>query len=397
MNIVSNQRRTLGAALTLICMTAGSTATSSLFVIYRHDWGITSADIAIAFTAYVGTLLPTLLFFGGLAERYGRRAVIRGGIASMALGLLTLTLAHSLPLLILARLFQGAGVGLSIGAVSAAFAESYRGRLPQGNALQSITAVGLFAGPVVSAVAYHFGAGLNGSFVPGLISVVSLFAFSQLIAEPANDASVQRTADTPLPDAEVVRGLRFAMPLVFVSWAGLSMYLSLVPAYLAAELHAVNPLIGAAAIVAAQLSSLIATLVLGGALLQRSGIVAPVVTVAGLALLVTGTSFNAWPLVAISTVLVGAGGGIASAAAFGIANRVGRGQRARVFGRMFVAAYLGYSVPVLAIGMIAVHASLAVGFIVAIAGLTAITAALPFVREAAVQPTACPRAAVATA
>jgi hypothetical protein len=316
----------------------------------------------------------------------------------MALGLFTLTIAHALPLLIVARLFQGVGVGLSIGAVSAAFAESYRGKLPQGNALQSITAVGLFAGPVVSAIAYDLGAGLNLAFVPGLISVVLLLALVPTFAEPTRDnAAAPAIADAPAPADEVARGLRFALPLVFISWAGLSLYLSLVPAYLATTLHAVNPLIGAAAIVAAQLASLITTLVLGGALLARSGIVAPVVAVAGLALLIVATSLNLWPLVALATLMVGAGGGVASAAAFGIATRVGRGQRARIFARMFVGAYLGYSIPVLAIGLIAVHASLTTGFIVVVAGLAIVAASLPFLREQQAPP-ACPsRLAVAAA
>ena len=41
--------RALIAATIMILMVAGSTATSPLFVIYREQWGITSADIAIVF------------------------------------------------------------------------------------------------------------------------------------------------------------------------------------------------------------------------------------------------------------------------------------------------------------------------------------------------------------
>jgi MFS family permease len=202
-----------------------------------------------------------------------------------------------------------------------------------------------------------------------------------VLTAPAGGAAATAASEAPLPAEAVTRGLRFAMPIAFVSWAGLSLYLSLVPAYLAATLHALNPLVGAAAIVAAQLASLVTTLVLGGALLARSGVIAPLISVTGLGLLVVGTSLNLWPLVALATVMVGAGGGVASAAAFGIAARIGRGQRARVFARMFVAAYLGYSIPVLLIGAIAVHASFTIGFIAVIATLGIIVAALPFLRE----------------
>lgn len=380
--------RAIVAALTLVIMTSGSTATSSLFVAYRQEWGLTSADIAIVFSVYVGALLPMLLFFGTLADRFGRRPMVGAGIVSMAVGILLLTLAHDLQMLIVARLFQGVGVGLSVGAVSAAFAETYRGKLSQGNALQSITAVGLFAGPVVSALCYNLGWGLNLSLVPGLVSVVALLALLPFLQERATSTDATHVAEEPYGDDVVTAALRFAMPAVFVSWAGLSLYLSLVPSFLATTLHAHNPLIGAGAIVAAQVSSLVATLVLGKASPQNTGIFGSIVTVLGLVLLVIGTSTTIWVYVAVATILVGAGGGVASAAAFGIATRIGRGQRARIFARMFVAAYLGYSIPALALGAIAVRTSFATGFISIIVFLALVTAALPFVRERAAK-TAC--------
>ena len=381
-NVTSTAWRSVVAALTMIVMVSGSTATSSLFVIYRQEWGITSADIAVVFSAYVGTLLPIMIFFGTLAEKFGRRVMTAAGIVSMAIGILCLVIAHSLPMLIIARLFQGAAVGLSLGAVSAAFTESYRGKLPQGNALQTITAIGLFAGPVVSALAFNLGWGLNDAFVPGLVSVVALLFVVRFLQERAIGTSTAALVEEELfAPAVVNRALRFAMPIAFVSWAGLALYLSLVPAYLATSLHALNPLVGAAAVVFAQVSSLIATLLIGKAPPEKSGMFATPACVLGLALLVIGTSTNQWAFIIVATILVGAGGGVASAGAFGIATRVGRGQRAKIFAKMFVAAYLGYSIPALALGIIAARTSFATGFISIIVFLAIITATLPFLRE----------------
>jgi hypothetical protein len=384
--------RAAAAAIVLAVMMAGSTAPSSLFVSYRDAWGLTSADIAIVFTAYVGTLLPMLLLFGTLAERFGRRPVAAAGVTAMAAGLLTLTLAHGFALLVVARLLQGIGVGIAIGAISAAFVDAYRGPLPQGSALQSVTSVGLFCGPVISAAAFNLGAGLDGSFVPGLTLAVVALGLTPFLVAGAN-GRVAAPDEEPLPAAVVRRALRFALPLSFISWAGLSLYLSLVPAYLATALHAHNPAIGAAAIVAAQGSSLAATLLIGAARLARVTIIAPAAGVLGLMLLIVGTSANLWPLIALATMLVGAGGGLSSAAAFGIAGRIGRGQRSRIFARMYVAGYLGYSVPVLAIGIIGAHATLAAGFITVVAVLALMTAALPALRE----PRPVPAGAVAAA
>lgn len=378
--MTSNAWRAAAAAITAVVLVAGSTATSSLFVSYRAEWGISSADIAIVFSAYVGALLPVLLLFGGLAERFGRRPVIVAGIFSMIVGLVTLTLAHNLAMLILARLFQGAGVGLSIGALTAAVSESYRGKLPVGNVLQAVAAVGLSAGPVISAAAFNFGGGLNNSYLPSLVLAVAGLALTPFIAERVTAPGTNVPVDQPYPADVVARELRFALPVAFVSWAGLSLFLSLVPAYLAATLHASNPAIGAGAVAAMQFASLIVTLSFRNITSERGGIIGAIASLSGLAVLVAGTTANIWPLIVLATLMVGGGGGLASSASFGIAGRFGRGHRVRTFARWYVAAYAGYSVPALAIGLIAAHTSFATAFVAVTAVLALIVAALPLLR-----------------
>jgi len=176
------------------------------------------------------------------------------------------------------------------------------------------------------------------------------------------------------PPATVWRALAFAMPVLFTSWASLAIYLSLMPSYLAEVLRAENPLIGAGAILAAQVASFGATLMFRRVAPEKSGVVAPVVMIVGLTMLVVGTRFSVWSLIGLSTVLVGGGAGVAAAASFGVAERVARGQRDRIFARMFVASYLGYSLPAVAIGAIAARWSLTAGIgtvIVVLAGITA--------------------------
>jgi MFS family permease len=377
-------------------MTSSSTSTSAVFSAYRSQWGLTTADIAVAFSVYVGTLLPVLLIFGGLADRIGRRRVVTAGILFMVTGMIALTLAHGLPALLVARGLQGIGAGLAGGALSAAFSESYRGKIPVGHALQCVTAIGLAVGPVITAIAFDLGGGANRSYLPMLVLAVAILGLTPFLDAPASRIAAVATNETPLTAAAVRAGLRFAMPLVFVSWGSLSLYLSLVPSYLAGALHIANPLLGAGAFVASQLASLSATTRLGGAAPERIGVIAPFIVLAGLILLVAGTTGNAWPLIVVATILVGAGGGASSAASFAIAGRVGRGQRARIFARLFVAAYLGYSLPSLATGIIAVHSSLTVGLICVIAAIAVIIAVLPLLRERPAAP-ACARAPAVSA
>jgi MFS family permease len=372
--------RPVAAATAFIVLISSSTATSAVFVAYRTQWGLTAGDIAIVFATYVGSLIPVLLVAATLAERFGRLRVIIAGMLLMIAGTVTLMLAHALPPLLVARLLQGAGAGLAGGTLSSLFTESYRGRFAATSALQAVSAVGLFTGPVITAIAFDVGGGTNRSYLPMLVLGIAILALAPLLAERPIRTGVATTPETPFDVTTVRRALRFALALAFVSWASLSLYLSLVPAYLAGALHAHDPLIGAGAVVAAQLASIAASLRLGHIAPERRGIVAPIVMVAGLIVLVAGTNANAWPAIALATILVGAGGGVASSAAFAIAGRVGRGQRTRIFAHVFVASYLGYSLPALATGIIAAHASLTVGFAAVIAVLAAITAALPLLR-----------------
>lgn len=392
--LASSPYRPLAAALVLIVLSSNSTASSAMFVPYRLHWGLSPADIGLAFSVYVGTLVPVLLLFGGVAERYGRRPIVLAGTLFMLTGTLTLLSAHGLAQLLAGRLLQGIGAALAVGVISATFTESYRGKIASGQALAIVTAAALSGGPVLTAVAYDLGSGPNWSYAPifvlGIASLVLLPAFETRTAT----AGALAHAEEPLPRAAVYRGLRFAMPIVFVAWAGNALYLSLVPAYLASALHAQDPLIGAGAFLATQLATVAGSLRFGNLAPEKSGLLAPAVVVLGLATLVAGTHANLWPVILLATILVGAGAGVASGAAYAVTGRVGRGQRARIFARLLVAAYLGYSVPSLLTGTIAAHSSFALGFAVVIAGLGAIAAALPLVRPgptraAEVRPTLC--------
>jgi MFS family permease len=377
----SNVWKAVVAAVALIVMTSNSTSTSALFVAYRTHWGLTPADIGLAFSVYVGTLIPVLLIFGGFAERFGRAPIIFAGMLFMALGTLALVFAHGLPLLIVARLLQGVGAALAVGAISATFTETYKGRIAAGQALAIVQAIALSGGPIVTAIAYDLGGGPNLSYLPMLVLGIAILGLVPFFGTQSDPVRSLQPAEEPLPASAVWRGLRFAMPVIFVSWAGNSLYLSLVPAYISASLHASDPLIGAGAFFATQLAAVLASFYFGNVSPERNGVAGPFLVVFGLALLVVGTHMNLWAVIAVATILVGAGSGVASGAAYATTAQVGRGQRARIFARLLVAAYLGYSVPALVIGFIATRSSFTIGFTTAIAGMAVIALTIPFLKD----------------
>jgi MFS family permease len=365
------------AAVALVGLTSGSTSTSAVFGAYRAHWGLSPADIGLAFSVYVATLIPVLLLFGGLAERLGRRPVIIAGMLFMASGTLTLVFAHGLAQLIAARLLQGLGAALAVSAISATFTEAYRGKIVAGQALSVVTAFALSMGPLVTAIAFDLGGGPNLSYLPVLIGGLAVLALTPFFTTRAERAGSPAAVESPLPESVVRAGLWFAMPVVFTAWASTSLYLSLVPSYLDAALHATDPLIGAGAFLATQVATVAASIRFGNVVPEKSALIGTPVMLAGLALLVLGTQTNQWALIGLATLMVGAGAGVASGAAFAIANRIGRGRRAAVFARVLVAAYLGYSLPSFATGLIAAMSSFTIAFVTIIAVLGLIAALLP--------------------
>lgn len=371
----------LAVAATLIALTSNSTASSAIFVAYRQQWGLSPGDIGLVFSAYVGTLVPVLIAFGGLAERYGRRQTVATGLALMLAGTLVLICAHGLRELLFARFLQGAGAALAVGVISATFTETYRGKIAAGQALAVVTAAALSFGPVVTAIAYDLGGGTNLSYVPMFTIGIASYAFLGFFDPHPSGQKPTDRSELPLPANVVFRALRLAMPMVFVAWAGSSLYLSLVPAYLATVLHARDPLVGAGAFVGTQVASVTASILYGRVKPESGGVIAPIGVVAGLSTLIFGTQLHLWWMIVVGTIAVGAGSGVASGAAFTIAGQVGRGQRPRVFSHLLVAAYLGYSLPTLLVALIASKLSFTTGFAITTSALTLIAIALPFLRS----------------
>jgi hypothetical protein len=329
------------------------------------------------FAAYILTLVPLLLVFGRLADRFGRRTCAALAIAMALVGLALLTRANAVSAAVLARLAQGAAVAIGSGSLTAAISQTHRGRIPGGVVTTIASNVGLMAGALTSAIAYDFTRSVTLALVPliGLTVVVG----ACIVALPRR-AVVGTTGEVPYDQKTVVAALAFALPVTFVGWSGISLYLSMVPTYLASALGLRDPVVGAVVIAAVQLASIGGTLALRSLAVRRAGVAGPAAVVIGLALLVLGVraggAMGAAAVLA-STALVGSGGGVAFAAGVSAATAVCRGQRARVFGFLYVAAYLGFGVPSWVVGVVAAATSFSTAFVIIIVTLAAVTAALP--------------------
>jgi MFS transporter, DHA1 family, multidrug resistance protein len=99
--------------LNLLAQMAFGLLAMTLCIPSMQDWpaifSVSQSQVQLTFSAYVAAYGGVQLIYGPLADRFGRKRVLIGGLVLAALGSALAMLATSMPQLLLARLVQGAG------------------------------------------------------------------------------------------------------------------------------------------------------------------------------------------------------------------------------------------------------------------------------------------------
>jgi MFS family permease len=105
----------------------GTNVPSPLYGVYRQEWGFSAGVLTLIFASYVAALIPSLLVFGRLSDKVGRRRVVLVGLLVAVCGSALFFVAQGVVWLFAARMVQGTAVGLTSGAATAAIAELHPG------------------------------------------------------------------------------------------------------------------------------------------------------------------------------------------------------------------------------------------------------------------------------
>jgi MFS family permease len=113
----------------LVLMMSANLATP-LYAVYAARFGFSSLILTAIFAAYALVLIPSLLLFGRLSDRFGRRPVMLAGLVVACAGLAVFAAAQGTAWLFGARALQGLAVGLISSPATAALVEfdPHRGR-----------------------------------------------------------------------------------------------------------------------------------------------------------------------------------------------------------------------------------------------------------------------------
>jgi len=357
MNAPAVRRPMAVHTFTLISFIAASTAPTPLYRLYQAAWHFTPTLLTVIFAVYAFALLAALLFGGRLSDHLGRRPVIAVAIALDIVAMLVFLHADSPAWLIVARTLQGIATGVGMATLAAAILDLDRQHGATINSLAPL--IGLGAGALGStALVVLAPAPLHTVYVVliGLLVlalVLTKTAPETVAARPGAFASLRPQVAVP----ERARPALMAVtPLNVALWMLGGFYLSLMPSLVAKTTHSSSPWIGGIVVTALMLSG-------AGAVLQglrhpaiRSLKRGAVMLASGLVLVLAGASLGSGALLIGASVIAGAGFGASFLGAVrSVMPLAEPHERSRLMAAFYIQSYLAFSVPTIAVGVIAQH------------------------------------------
>lgn len=337
-------------AFALFTVTFAVNLQAPLYDAYAVESGVGATAVTVAFAAYVGGLMPTLLLLGGLSDRIGRRIPIALALLLGAGATALLVQAPSWTSLVIARLMLGVGTGLATTAGTAYMTEILGEERARNAALivTSATSLGFGGGALATGISL----GLQGpTLLPA--SYIVLFIAAPLLAMIAfclprvdHPKRVSILRLPVFPKDTWMFGAAMAL-----AWSTTGMTIAVVPLELAANgLGGWTGLVIFLAIFVGFLCQPIAQRMTNDQSLALGFVLIPL----GFLVLLAGVRLHLLTLVLIGTC-------ITSAASYGFSYLASLAEvslrapmdRARATAGLFVYAYFGFSLPVIASGFLA--------------------------------------------
>src|SRR3954451_24209680 len=95
-----------------LVLIAGANLATPLYAVYAERFGFSSLVLTLIFATYAVVLVPALILFGRLSDRFGRRVVIALGLGTAVAALAVFAAAQDELWLYAARALQGLAVGM---------------------------------------------------------------------------------------------------------------------------------------------------------------------------------------------------------------------------------------------------------------------------------------------
>ncbi|MFC7266920.1 MFS transporter [Streptomyces lutosisoli] len=353
----------LGGAVFAVCM-AGTTLPTPLYGLYQEKFGFSEQTVTVVYAVYAFGVIGVLLLVGNASDAVGRRPVLLWGLGCAAVSAVCFLCATGLGWLYAGRLLSGLSAGLFTGAATAYVMEL----APSGGASRATfvaTAAnmgGLGCGPLLAGVLAQYAPWpLYLPFAVHLALVACSAAVLLRLPETVRERRPLSTVRPQWPGLPPQVRAVFGPAAIasFVGFALFGVFTSVSPAFLAQSLNVHNHAVSGLVVALAFFASTAGQLAVGRVGVGRSLPLGCAGLLAGLALLAGALRWDLFLLVVLSAIVGGGGQGLAFRGALSaVAEASPADRRAAVISTLFVVAYAGISVPVIGVGVLAVHIGL---------------------------------------
>ncbi|GMB82013.1 MFS transporter [Shinella zoogloeoides] len=338
-------------------MMAGASAPSPFYPMLQHAIGFSAATLTGIFAVYTIALLTSLLIMGSLSDYIGRRPVISGGFAVMALSLALFWQAGDVQALMVARVLQGIAAGLLLSALSAAVVDLEPKDKPGSASVWNsvIPLGGLAAGALMAGILMDVTDMAEAEVFGTLVAAYALFAATiWFIPETAPRhegvwASLRPRIGVP---ATAAKAFWRSAPAVIAGWATGGLYLSLgapiVRHVFGAEDHATQAIV----IVLLCATGAVACYVARGHSSRRVTLYGTATLSVGTALTLVAITWQSLPAYLMALAVAGTGFGTCFYGVLrSIVPVVAPEERGELFAALFTLSYLAFGLPTLLAGM----------------------------------------------
>ena len=344
-----------------------SVTPSPLYHVYAARWHFGPVTLTLIYATYAFGVLTTLLLAGRASDDVGRRPVLLGSLALLALSSVIFMLAASPAWLFVGRGIQGLATGAALSAASAALLDlhSRRDAAATGLANGVASAAGLALGLLISSALVQSGhAPRVLPYVVLLTLFLIAFVGAYLMPEPVRERRrFQLTIERPSVPASVRRPFLLASLAVLASWSIGGLFFSLGPELGARVFDTTNVVLEGLGIVVLAGSAAVSQVAFGRIPPWVGASAGSVALAAGTALIVASAAVTSSAFYLLGSVLGGVGFGIAFLGGLrALVASIPPANRAAVMSAFYVVAYASLSVPAVLAGIAVSHVSLETTF-----------------------------------
>jgi MFS family permease len=359
----------VAVALAFMMVMAFSTSPSPLYGLYKVRDGFSSFTITLIYAAYAIGVIISLFFFGHISDWYGRKRVLVPAVVLSIVSALVFLFWRALPGLYVGRIVSGLSVGMVTATATAYLGELYAAHRPAASTrraqLLATTANlgGLGIGALLSGIlAEYVAAPLTVPFV--VFAVLLTLVLVGVLVSPETRAVPEprpryRPQRVSVP-AEA-RARFFASALgALLGFSAFGLFTGLAGTILTTTLHQTSLALVGLTVFLVFAAGVVSQLTTRNWTVRRTLAAGIVLLLGGLGLIVLA----AWlPSPSLAVFLVGgaftgAGAGAVFKGTIGTVVAISTDEsRAEALAGLFLAAYVGLSIPIVGLGVALLHVS----------------------------------------